>query len=168
MFYSQSLYSIRIIVILLLLVLHVPFISVSQKLELWLYPSFHNYSKMTFDLENSSSSVQLEIYQRKDTSKIAHMEKQRIDPSNLSDFKIILKKYVESQDSSMKIQTGLDGISITGNLNFNDSIYTFSFWSPQKETENHVLLKSSIELLRKNLTDKNSKQYIRSLKRYLK
>src|SRR5688572_4511688 len=124
-------------IILFILLFHFSILSdgLCQKLELWFYPAFHNYSKITLNNDSLSENLKFDIFDKRDTSNIIFTVSKKVSSETLKKFSEFLLSYQFKYNRDI----GLDGIMIFGIYFDGDKKNQFTFWSPPKGTSNYQL-----------------------------
>jgi len=137
---------------------------VAQNFEIKYYPAFHNRSKCTIYCDNDSCKIQLDVFARNDSAKSIWSETRLVPDESVNQLKDFFKTEEDLFENDV---LGLDGIHIIGIYEEGTLIKKFKFWSPLKRTREYELFKISIKIMGNSLKTRNSKRYLRSLKKYL-
>lgn len=119
------------------------------------YENIKTGSTTISDIDLKKVKYFLKTYEFKIKSSIdtTGFDKRVVDGDTIIDYHILM---------------GSDGIRVHGFETFNNNSRNFGFWSPQKDTENHVLIELLFNILNKYFTEKYMVDYFEQLEAYFK
>ena len=136
----------------------------AQKLETRYYPSFHLNGRCFIICKDiDSCTLQLDVIDRKDSTKIIWSETRFVSVKYMND----IKKIFETANNLTSTKPYcLDGMYVSGVFESKDSYYEFVCHCPFKGIQ-YDFLKQIHKTMRKTLKDRKSKRYIRVIREYL-